>query len=241
VTQAPGGIAATLTVDLDGVITVLPWQPGARLLDVLLDAGLDAPYSCRQGTCGACACQLTSGEVELANNEVLEEACLVAASSAQKKEVAIVRDLKKEFAYRGDEAFLREVFLIFLDNAVKFSSPGGVVRVRLEALRGRIRIAFEDEGAGISSSDLPHIFERFYRGGSRPAGDHSGGLGLAIAQALVTAQGGTINCQSVAGQGATFTISLHLIPDTLPAAAERAAPSGPELPTEPGAVLPASG
>ena len=51
----------------------LPWPAGARMLDVLIDAGLDAPYSCRQGICGACACQLTGGEVEMAHNEVLEE------------------------------------------------------------------------------------------------------------------------------------------------------------------------
>jgi 3-ketosteroid 9alpha-monooxygenase subunit B len=68
-----GGLAATLSVTLDDAITQLPWPAGARMLDVLIDAGLDAPYSCRQGICGACACQLTSGEVEMAHNEVLEE------------------------------------------------------------------------------------------------------------------------------------------------------------------------
>ncbi len=66
-------LAATLSVTLDGVTTQLPWPGGARMLDVLIDAGLEAPYSCRQGICGACACQLTSGEVEMAHNEVLEE------------------------------------------------------------------------------------------------------------------------------------------------------------------------
>ena len=71
-----GGMASTLSVDLDGMTRVLPWQPGARMLDVLIDAGLEAPYSCRQGICGACACQLTAGEVEMAHNEVLEEADL---------------------------------------------------------------------------------------------------------------------------------------------------------------------
>ena len=71
-----GGMAATLSVDLDGMTRVLPWQPGTRMLDVLIDAGLEAPYSCRQGICGACACQLTAGEVEMAHNEVLEEADL---------------------------------------------------------------------------------------------------------------------------------------------------------------------
>jgi 3-ketosteroid 9alpha-monooxygenase subunit B len=68
-----GALAATLSVTLDGATTRLPWPAGARMLDVLIDAGLDAPYSCRQGICGACACQLTSGEVEMAHNEVLEE------------------------------------------------------------------------------------------------------------------------------------------------------------------------
>ena len=73
---ATGGVAATLSVDLDGVTRVLPWPPGTRMLDVLIAAGLTAPYSCRQGICGACACQLTAAEVEMAHNEVLEAADL---------------------------------------------------------------------------------------------------------------------------------------------------------------------
>jgi len=74
--RAGGGQAATLSVELDGTATALAWTPGARLLDVLLDAGLAAHYSCRQGICGACACQLVAGEVEMAHNEVLEAADL---------------------------------------------------------------------------------------------------------------------------------------------------------------------
>ena len=71
-----GGMAATLSVTLDGAVTSLPWPAGTRMLDVLIEAGLDAPYSCRQGICGACACQLTGGEVAMAHNEVLEAADL---------------------------------------------------------------------------------------------------------------------------------------------------------------------
>jgi len=67
-----GGSAATLSVTLDGTTTTLAWPAGTRMLDVLIDAGLDAPYSCRQGICGACACQLTGGKVDMAHNEVLE-------------------------------------------------------------------------------------------------------------------------------------------------------------------------
>jgi 3-ketosteroid 9alpha-monooxygenase subunit B len=71
------GPEATLAVTLeDGATKRLPWPAGVRMLDVLIDAGLDAPFSCRQGICGACACQLTGGEVEMAHNEVLEQADL---------------------------------------------------------------------------------------------------------------------------------------------------------------------
>jgi len=70
---AADAIAATLEVTLDGEKRVLEWPAGARMLDVLIDEGLDAPYSCWQGVCGACACQLDAGEVKMAHNEVLEE------------------------------------------------------------------------------------------------------------------------------------------------------------------------
>jgi 3-ketosteroid 9alpha-monooxygenase subunit B len=71
-TEPTGGTAATLEVGLDGQTHRLPWPAGIRMLDLLIDQGLDAPFSCRQGICGACACQLTGGEVEMAHNEVLE-------------------------------------------------------------------------------------------------------------------------------------------------------------------------
>jgi 3-ketosteroid 9alpha-monooxygenase subunit B len=72
-----GGPEATLAVTLaDGAAKRLPWPAGSRMLDVLIEAGLDAPFSCRQGICGACACQLTGGEVAMAHNEVLEQADL---------------------------------------------------------------------------------------------------------------------------------------------------------------------
>jgi 3-ketosteroid 9alpha-monooxygenase subunit B len=75
--EAADGPEATLAVTLeDGVTKRLPWPAGVRMLDVLTEAGLDAPFSCRQGICGACACQLTGGEVEMAHNEVLEQADL---------------------------------------------------------------------------------------------------------------------------------------------------------------------
>jgi 3-ketosteroid 9alpha-monooxygenase subunit B len=73
---AGGGIAATLKVTLDGATRSLAWPAGARMLDVLIEAELDPPFSCREGICGACACQLIEGKVEMASNEVLEDADL---------------------------------------------------------------------------------------------------------------------------------------------------------------------
>lgn len=64
---------ATAEVTLDGQTHRLPWPAGTRLLDVIIAAGLNPPFSCRQGNCGACACRLLAGEVELVHNEVLEE------------------------------------------------------------------------------------------------------------------------------------------------------------------------
>jgi signal transduction histidine kinase len=142
-------------------------------------------------------------------NEVLEEACALVSSRAGAKNISIVRDLREEIAYSGDEAFLHQLFLIFLDNAIKYSPHDTQVRVSLERQNGAIRARFEDQGMGIASQHLPFIFERFYRAAPYGSGEaHSGGLGLAIAQAVARAQGGSIECESTAGVGSKFTITL---------------------------------
>ncbi len=142
-------------------------------------------------------------------DEVLEEACALVTSRALAKNIAIVRELNEEITYSGDEAFLHQLFLIFLDNAIKYSAEGTQVRVTLEQQAGKIRAHFEDQGMGISSEHLPFIFERFYRAVPHSGGEtHSGGLGLAIAQAIVRAQGGVIECHSVPGVGSTFIVVL---------------------------------
>jgi signal transduction histidine kinase len=142
-------------------------------------------------------------------NEVLEEACALVASRARTKNISLVRDLGEEIAHFGDEAFLHQLFLIFLDNAIKYSPNESQVRVSLEKQQGAIRVRFEDQGMGISSQHLPFIFERFYRAAPSGSGEaQSGGLGLAIAQAVARAQGGSIECESTLDIGSTFTLVL---------------------------------
>jgi two-component system OmpR family sensor kinase len=144
-------------------------------------------------------------------NEVLEEACALVYSRARKKGIAIIRRLDEEIAYFGDEAFLHQLFLIFLDNALKYSRANTAIHVSVEQSESAVRVCFQDQGVGISAEHLPFIFERFYRATTSPSGDsHSGGLGLAIAQAIARAQGGTIECASEVGVGSIFSVVLSL-------------------------------
>lgn len=157
-----------------------------------------------------------AGQLRLAReplylNEVLEEACSLASLRARGKNIGIERSLEKEVAYVGDETWLRQLFLAFLDNAVKYSPTGTRIRVSLETQDGTgSRIHFDDEGPGIAAEHLPHIFERFYRAGSAEA--QSGGLGLAIALAVVHACGGAIEYASRPEGGSRFTVSLPARP-----------------------------
>lgn len=147
-------------------------------------------------------------------NEVLEEACGLLASRALAKNIFIARDLKQEIACIGDEAFLRQLFLIFLDNAIKYSPDCTCIHVTLAVRDGMIQARFQDQGMGISPEHVPFIFDRFFRGapcasaGAHSA--HSGGLGLAIARAIAIALGGAIECESAVGIGSTFTVILPI-------------------------------
>ncbi len=146
-------------------------------------------------------------------NEVLEEACALVSSRGKRKGIAILRQLDQELPYTGDEAFLHQLFLIFLDNAIKYSPDRSTIHVTLEQFDGAIRVCFQDHGIGVSAEHLPFIFERFYRAAPSAAGDsQSGGLGLAIAQAIARAHDGAIECISTVGVGSSFTVVLPLIP-----------------------------
>jgi signal transduction histidine kinase len=122
----------------------------------------------------------------------------------------------------SDRDQLERVFGNLLDNAVKYSRPGGAVTVTLsreEHTTGSwARVAVRDEGVGVPATELPRIFEP-YRRGSNVAGSIAGtGLGLASARQIVEALGGTIAVESREGEGSTFTVRLPLGAGTVPAA-----------------------
>jgi signal transduction histidine kinase len=162
-----------------------------------------------------------AGQLRLASeplyvNEVLETACVLLTPLAQAKQIGIERELNQDCPYLGDEVFLRQLFMIFLENAVKYSAQNTSIKVDLEAADGAVSVRFQDQGVGISPEHQAHIFERFYRveqpGSSetKPGETPSGGLGLAIACAIARAMGGSIDCQSELGTGSTFTVHLPL-------------------------------
>jgi PAS domain S-box-containing protein len=110
----------------------------------------------------------------------------------------------------ADREKLRHVLGILLDNAVRYSPAGGRVHVSARGSNGRIELRVEDEGIGIAPAEREHIFRKFYRGESsaRVVGTGNTGLGLFIAEGLVTAMGGTIRVESEEGEGSTFVLDL---------------------------------
>ena len=114
-------------------------------------------------------------------------------------------------AARADAEDLRLVWGNLLENAIRFTPAGGVVRVRISGDGERARVEIADDGPGISAADLPHIFERFYRGDSSRARETGGyGLGLAISKALIEAYGGKISAHSAPQHGTTIVVVLPL-------------------------------
>jgi signal transduction histidine kinase len=96
-----------------------------------------------------------------------------------------------------------------VDNALRYSRAGGSVSVQAEVAAEAVRVTVQDSGEGISSTDLPHVFDRFYRGEkSRNQATGGTGLGLAIAKGIVEAHGGQIGVESNLGKGARFYFCL---------------------------------
>ncbi len=109
----------------------------------------------------------------------------------------------------GDEVRLRQLLLILLDNALKYTDPGGRVMVGLAQADRRARLTVSDTGIGIPATDRPHVFERFYRVDRAREHESGGtGLGLAIAKWIVQAHNGEIKVESELGQGTTFQVDL---------------------------------
>lgn len=132
------------------------------------------------------------------------------AGLAKQKNITVEPHIFEAYVL-GNEYSLEDLFTILLDNAIKYSSENSKIEISMTKLPKGFEVAVKDFGMGISKTDLPHIFDRFYRADSaRSNGGY--GLGLAIAQKIANDNHATITVQSKLGKGSTFTVSFQTAP-----------------------------
>ncbi len=146
-------------------------------------------------------------EVDL--SALAQEACILFQPLAEDKGIALHIEAQSVCPVSGNASMLQRVLGNLLDNAIKYTPPGGRVRVGVACDANNARLTVEDTGAGIAPEDHPKVFERFFRGDQSRAQDGAG-LGLSLARVIVRAHGGEIGLASQPGQGSLFTVRLPM-------------------------------
>lgn len=140
--------------------------------------------------------------------EIVRELADVYRDVAEEKNVALViSDAAAPCVVTADENRLRQALGNLLDNAVKYTEPGGEVRVDARRDADQVIISVRDSGIGIPSEEIPHVWERLYRG-DKSRSQRGLGLGLSLVKAIVQAHAGECSVESPAGGGSTFTLQL---------------------------------
>lgn len=142
----------------------------------------------------------------------VDETIAVIAPECEQGGIDVHNDIQPSTAQvMADSDRITQVLLNLLDNARRHTSSGGTIRVGATAQGDSLRIWVRDTGTGIDPTDLPHIFERFYRADrSRRTSTGGSGLGLSIVKAIITAHGGNIWAESTLGQGTCITFTLPI-------------------------------
>jgi signal transduction histidine kinase len=133
-----------------------------------------------------------------------------ARTLADHKRVSVEVGTFEEAHVTGDPALIRELLLIVLDNAIKFTPAGGRVRLDVSVADGRAAVVVTDSGIGIPADQLPHVFERFYRGDAARRQAEGAGLGLAIARWIADMHGAHIGIASQPDAGTRVTMTFPL-------------------------------
>jgi heavy metal sensor kinase len=145
--------------------------------------------------------------------ELLVDSVAKLQSQAQKQVIQLLleRPFQVNLELSGDSQRLAQLFTNLIENGLKYTPPGGQVKVSISRQWQEITVTISDTGIGIAPDHLPHLFDRFYRVDDARTRETGGfGLGLAIAQTIVQAHGGLLTVKSVVDQGTTFTISLPI-------------------------------
>jgi len=131
---------------------------------------------------------------------------------AVRKDISIKTSLKEPFAsINGNEVTLVEALVNIIGNAVKYTPMGGHIIVTAREEDNKILVEIKDDGVGISADDLPHVFDDFYVGTTKPEGERRSGVGLAITKRIIEAHDGSITVESELGKGSTFVIHLPVL------------------------------
>ena len=144
--------------------------------------------------------------------EILREACHQGTALAEAKQIGFQEQITGDPMWiQGDAGSLRRLFLILIDNAVKYTPANGHVEVSLHRNDGYAVAQVRDTGIGIAETDLPNVFERFYRADKARTRETGGvGLGLSIGRWITEVHAGTIEVQSAPGRGSVFQVRLPL-------------------------------
>lgn len=142
---------------------------------------------------------------------LINETIKILKPLAVNKGISLTYSCKKDSIIEGDTDKLKQMFINIIDNAIKYTLDGGNVHILLEQKNNKAVITISDDGMGIPETDLPYIFDRFYRvDKARSRATGGTGLGLSIAQKIAHLHNGTIEVESVEGQGTHFYISLPI-------------------------------
>jgi two-component system phosphate regulon sensor histidine kinase PhoR len=143
-------------------------------------------------------------------NPLVEEVVAQLSPQAERQKLTIKKRLAADLPpVSADRARVRQVISNLVHNAIKFTPEGGKITIATRKLKGAVGVDITDTGIGIPEADLPHVFERFYKGDRARSGAGTG-MGLAIAKHVVEAHGGTIGVKSEERKGSTFSFSLPL-------------------------------
>jgi heavy metal sensor kinase len=130
---------------------------------------------------------------------------------AEDKGISLECEAEPETEVEGDRARLKQVVVNLLDNAIKYTPVGGVIRLRVGRVNGHALLQVADTGMGIPGDAIPHVFDRFFRVDKVRSRDRGGaGLGLAIIKSICAAHGANVEVESSVGRGSCFRVILPL-------------------------------
>jgi signal transduction histidine kinase len=130
---------------------------------------------------------------------------------AEDKGVSVTCDLENNVTIEGDQARIKQVVVNLLDNAIKYTPPGGSIRLSVRACGQKAVMEVIDTGIGIPAAALPHVFDRFFRvDEARSRTIDGAGLGLAIVKSICNAHGGLVEVDSADSRGSRFRVELPL-------------------------------